>query len=74
MTYDPIIRRELLALIIGKSAESVKRDMMAGKVPRFDARIDKKTQGWRLSTIASWNPRVAERIETLLKSPYLPAA
>jgi len=72
--HDPIIRRELLAVVIGKSAESVKRSMLIGKIPRFDASPDRKIHGWRLSTIAAWNPRIGNRLEILLKSPFLPAA
>lgn len=71
---DPLIRRELLAVVTGKSTESVKRDMLAGKIPRFDAGPDRKIHGWRLSTIAAWNPRIGSRLEVLLKSPFIPAA
>ncbi|MBL8252755.1 MAG: hypothetical protein JNJ76_04045 [Candidatus Competibacter sp.] len=72
--HDPIVTREMLAIITGKCADSIKRDMMAGKIPRFDARPDKKRMGWKLSTLASWNPRVGRQLDGLLKSPYLPAA
>lgn len=71
---DPIIRRELLAVVIGKSAESVKRDMLAGKIPHFDAGPDRKIHGWRLSTLMAWNPRIGIRLELLLKTPLIPAA
>lgn len=72
--HDPLIRRELLAAVTARSAEAVKRDMLAGKIPQFDARLDKKTRAWRLSTIAMWNPRIGRHIEALLKTPYIPAA
>ena len=72
--YDPIIRSELLAVALGLSDQCIKRRAMTGKIPSRDARIDGKIQAWKLSTLAAWNPRVAERIDGLLKSPYLPAA
>lgn len=72
--YEPIIRRELLAVVIGRSAESVKRDVLAGKLPAFDAKVDRKLQGWRLSTLKKWNPRISSRIAALLRTPHLPAA
>ena len=72
--HDPHVTPELLAAVIGKSADSVKRDRLAGKIPPFDSHPDKKSKGWRLSTIAKWNPRAARQLEGLMKSPYLPAA
>lgn len=72
--HDPIVRRELLAVVTGKSSETIKRAMIAGKIPRFDAIKDQKTPGWRLSTIAAWNPRLGRHIAGLMGSPYMPAA
>lgn len=72
--HDPVIRRELLAVIIGKSTDSIKRDIRSKKLPGFDAAPNRKIQGWRLSTLAAWNPKVGRQIDGLLKSPYLPAA
>lgn len=72
--YDPIVRIELLAVVSGRSADSVKRDAIRGLIPRRDARIDRKTTGWRLSTLTAWNPRIGRRLNDLLESSYLPAA
>lgn len=72
--HDPIVRRELVATVIGRSIDNLRRDMLAGKFPPQDANIDRKTRGWRLSTIAAWNPRVARNIDALLKSPFIPPA
>ncbi len=73
-SYDPIVRIELLAVISGRSAESIKRDTLRGRIPRRDAKVDRKTAGWRLSTLMAWNPLVGRRLNALLASPYLPAA
>lgn len=72
--HDPLVRRELLAAVAGKSAEHIKHAMLAGKIPPFDASRDGKTRSWKLSTIAKWNPRLGRHIEALLKTPYIPAA
>lgn len=72
--YDPIVRIELLAVVSGQSADSVKRDTLRGLIPRRDAKVDRKTTGWRLSTLMAWNPRIGRRINALLESSYLPAA
>lgn len=71
--HDPMIRIELLAATLGVSREYISREMVAGRIPRHDA-TSGKIRGWRLSTIAAWNPRLARNIEGLLNTPYLPAA
>jgi len=48
--YDPHVTPELLAAVIGKSADSVKRDRLAGRIPPFDSHPDRKAKGWKLST------------------------
>lgn len=74
INYDPIIRIELLAVVSGQSAESVKRNTIRGLIPRRDAKIDRKTTGWRLSTLTAWNPCIGRLLNALLESSYLPAA
>lgn len=69
---DPLIRIEVVAAASGKSYESLNRDVRQGKMPPKD--FDSRLRGWKLSTIARWNPRLARNIEELLKTPYLPAA
>lgn len=72
--HDPSVRRELLAVTLNVSAEHIKRDCLAGKIPRPDTCVDGKIKGWRLSTLEKWNPRVGQRLKDLLSTPYLPAA
>jgi hypothetical protein len=61
-----IIRIEALAVVLDKSRESVLRDLHAGRVPPRDVHQDKKTSGWKLSTLKAWNPRVGRRLDMLL--------
>lgn len=70
--YDPLIRIEIVAVVLGKSYESVNRMIRMGRMPPKEP--DDGLRGWRLSTLRGWNPPVAERIENLLKTPYLPPA
>lgn len=72
MTYDPTIRIELLAAVLGRSYESLNRSIRLGRIPAKTP--GNGVRGWRLSTIRAWNPSVAERIENLLKTTYLPPA
>lgn len=61
-----IIRIEALAVVLDKSRESVLRDLHASRVPPRDVHQDKKTSGWKLSTLKAWNPRVGRRLDMLL--------
>ncbi len=61
-----IIRIEALAVVLDKSRESVLRDLHAGRVPPRDVHQDKKTSGWKLSTLKAWNSRVGRRLDMLL--------
>lgn len=61
-----LIRIEALATVLNKSRESVLRDLNAGRIPPRDINVDQKTSGWRLSTLATWNPRVGRRLNLLL--------
>ena len=61
-----IIRIEALAVVLNKSRESIMRDLHAGRVPPRDVHQDKKTSGWRLSTLKEWNSRVGRRLNMLL--------
>ncbi len=70
--YDPLVRIEIVAAVLGKSYESVNRLIRFGRMPPKEP--DDRLRGWRLSTLRAWNPPVAERIENLLKTPYLPPA
>lgn len=70
--HDPIVRIELVAAVCGKSYESLNRAVRLGRMPKKD--VDGRLRGWRLSTVHAWNPRLAERIDDLLKTNYLPAA
>jgi len=72
--YDPHVTPELLAAVIGKSADSVKRDRLAGRIPPFDSHPDRKAKGWKLSTLTAWNQRIGRQLDGLMKSPFLPAA
>lgn len=61
-----LIRIEALAVVLDRSRESILRDMSAGRIPPRDVNVDKKTSGWRLSTLKEWNPRVGRRLDMLL--------
>ena len=61
-----LIRIEALAVILDRSRESILRDLNAGRIPPRDINQDKKTSGWRLSTLKAWNPRVGRRLDMLL--------
>lgn len=61
-----LIRIEALAVVLDRSRESILRDMSAGRIPPRDVHQDKKTSGWKLSTLKAWNPRVGRRLDMLL--------
>ena len=65
-TYDPNIKAEILAVAMDRSLRTVEILVRTGKIPAFDSRPDRKSRGWRLSTLRAWNPRVAHRIDCLL--------
>lgn len=70
--HDPVIRIEIVAAAMGKSYESLNRDVRLGLMP---AKVqDGRLKGWRLSTLNKWNPRLGRNLEGLLSTPYLPAA
>lgn len=58
-----------LAAVIGKSVETIRRNVKLGNIPPADSvSIGARTHCWRLSTIADWNPALAARLESLLES------
>ena len=61
-----LIRIEALATVLNRSRESVLRDLNAGRIPPRDINQDKKTSGWKLSTLQAWNSRVGRRLNLLL--------
>ncbi len=70
--HDPVIRIEIVAAAMGRSYESLNREIRLGRMP---GKVQEgRVKGWRLSTLAAWHPRLARNIEGLLNTPYLPAA
>lgn len=48
---DRVIYRKDLCEKLGVGSESVRRWLKAGKLPKPDVAISRKTMGWRLSTL-----------------------
>ena len=53
---------QVIASCIGLSHDTLQRRINRGGMPRPDSRT-REGLGWRLSTIRTWNPTLAERIE-----------
>ena len=53
---------QVIAACIGLSHDTLQRRNNRGGMPRPDSRT-REGLGWRLSTIRTWNPTLAERIE-----------
>lgn len=74
---DPAVRLEAVAAAAGLSLNSLRRARVAGRVPPPDAAIQESGYGpparaWKLSTIRSWNPAVADRCARLIEGLPLP--
>ena len=74
---DPAVRLEAVAAAAGLSLNSLRRARVAGKIPPPDAEIQESEYGpparaWKLSTIRSWNPAVADRCARLIEESPLP--
>lgn len=67
---DPNIRLPLLAVAMGKSEQSVKLDILRGKVPLPRNLRDTvgRTRVWTPNEIRAWRPDIAVRCEILLKA------
>jgi predicted DNA-binding transcriptional regulator AlpA len=50
---DSVITRKELQDKLGRSREAVRQWLKTGKLPPPDVNISRKTQGWRLSTLAA---------------------
>jgi hypothetical protein len=59
---EATVNLEVLAATSGIGYDTLQRRFASGKIPAPDFR-EKRRLGWRLSTIRSWNPQVAARIE-----------
>ncbi len=68
--YDPIVRLEVLAVALGKGTDTVKRDVYRGAIPQRDAPVNRKGQGWKLSTLRAWNPVVGRRVARIFDALY----
>ena len=65
---DLIVRREHLLLALNASTQGFTIWRLRGLIPPHDGR-EGRLQVWRLSTIRTWNPAIAQSIEQLLKIP-----
>lgn len=52
-SIDRVIYRAELCTMLGVKTECVRRWLVAGKLPKPDVAISRKTAGWRLSTLRS---------------------
>jgi len=68
--YDPIVRYEHLAVVLGKATDTIKREVSAGQIPPRDAAVNRKGGGWKLSTLQAWNPLVGRRLTRILDALY----
>jgi hypothetical protein len=62
MTTDPsdrVIFRHELQELMHVTSESVRRWMVAGRLPKPDVAISRKTLGWRLSTLRAAGINIA---------------
>lgn len=50
---EPIISPPELAAHLGIGAEAVRRQIRANKLPPLDVRINRKTRGWKPSTLVA---------------------
>ena len=69
MPHDPAVRFETLAVALGVSVLTLRRNLAAGKLPAPDLSIPAlpvHIRAWRLSTLRKWNPAVAQRCAALL--------
>ena len=51
-TEDRVIwRRDLMQLLGGKSADTIRRYLKDGKLPKPDVDLSMRTKGWKVSTL-----------------------
>lgn len=67
-----VVRLLHVALILGRTEVTVRAMIYNGRLPTPDVTLDRRQYGWRLSTIAAWNPALAEKVAQLLNNPALP--
>ena len=68
---DPAVRLETVAVAAGLALFSCRRFVAAGKIPQSDLTLSgtaKPIRAWRLSTIRSWNPGVADRCAAIVRA------
>lgn len=63
--YDPAVRLETLAVACNVALNTLRLARVAGKIPPPDAVVC-RARVWKLSTIRSWSPRVADRCAAIL--------
>ncbi|MBK9156818.1 MAG: hypothetical protein IPM11_01585 [Micropruina sp.] len=68
---DPLVRPAHLALLTGYGEITLNKLVKAGKLPPHDLRGAGQVRLWKLSTLRSWNPAMADSLESLLKHPAL---
>jgi predicted DNA-binding transcriptional regulator AlpA len=56
---DRVIFRAELMSLMNVTSESVRRWMVAGRLPKPDVAISRKTLGWRLSTLRAAGINIA---------------
>ena len=64
-----VIRPAMLCLALRCSEASLLKNIVAGHVPRPDARGQGNVKLWKRSTIRQWNPTIANAIDDLLAHP-----
>lgn len=50
---ERVIWRRDLELMLNVGSETIRRWMVAGKLPRPDINLSRRTRGWKLSTLRS---------------------
>ncbi|KAB2923291.1 MAG: hypothetical protein F9K25_18555 [Candidatus Contendobacter sp.] len=64
MSVDPAVRLETVAAAAGVALFTLRRAIAAGSFPQADVTLGGtplSIRAWRLSTIRTWNPAVADR-------------
>jgi len=56
---DRVIFRPELQALMSVTSESIRRWMVAGKLPLPDVRMSRKTLGWRVSTLRNAGVNIA---------------
>ena len=70
-TQDPAVRLEAIAAAAGLALFTLRRAVSAGKIPPADITLPGTPQpihAWKLSTLHSWNPAIADRCAALLRA------